>query len=85
VVSVLLYKIEWHDVPNRAMRSGWFLAESPDEAIAAAKVDRYGCERFRLDGEPIDPESDEGRRLTPQLVVRPSRGRAAVSAKGYRL
>jgi len=60
--------VEWHDQPNRAMRSDWFLAETVETAIMeAASVPRYGCVEFRASGHPpISNESEAGRKLWVQ-------------------
>lgn len=76
-----LWNIRWHDLPNRRMREEWFAAPSLEAAISAAKKSAFGGESYSLIDGPVNTDSAEGRRTSSA----PTKGRAAVRAKGYRM
>ena len=66
------------------MREEWLTAVSFEAAISVAQESLYGGEGYALIGIPVDLDSVEGRWLLPSTFV-PTKGRAAVRAKGYRM
>ena len=66
------------------MREEWFTAVSFEAAISVAQEAFYGGEGYALIGIPVDLDSVEGRRLSPRSSA-PTKGRAAVRAKGHRM
>jgi hypothetical protein len=66
------------------MREEWFTALSLEAAISAAKKSAFGGEGYSLIDGPVNTDSAEGRQLSPSSSA-PTKGRAAVRAKGYRL
>jgi hypothetical protein len=87
IITVKYWTVEWHSLMDRAMKSDFYAAETIEEAIEQAKVEHPRmCECFRQAGPPIDPSSEQGKRMGGRFDHSiTTKGRAAVRAKGYRM